>query len=386
MATPTVVTDAQIFELLKYLVNLVPALYVDEAGCPRMKKDDEYVYVGVTNDADKKKPMILYGAPQITSDYVVLNPFVEGMSKSKTNEWFFTILVVGSTNYIRWIQKTLLNAALEARSKKKADKLDLELAGIVSAYVEDVDETTSKEFDQLTSKMLDYFNIYYLSRKREARISCGLIGDDNFRMAHKKVRAKTWKVLTNMIKKIFDTEDFSEYTVVSKVQGCPELDATLRILLKVYTMLNRYMKYLADEIADDINITQFDLDYLSTAIDQLDLMRAKAKYLVPTAAPIASSLANAVGAPTQANPINNVQPTIGVPGAQLSSLAAAIGVPGGNMNSGVFVQPQANYSVGFGASTNTFGIPGTVQPQGGSIFDNVGVPGTQNSVFSVPGF
>ena len=318
----TVVTDEQIYEFLKYLVNLVPTLYVDDKGFPRKKSDGEPIYTGTNVESKIKKPLILYGSPHIDNECVILNPFIEGMTKSAESDWFYTVLVVGTTNYVRWIEKSFLLHGQSAKNKKKAEAMDLELASIISPWVDKVDETMQKEFDILTNKMSDYFNIYYLPRKREARVRCGLIDDKDFRIAHKKIRGKTWDTLTAITKQIFDTENFSEYTVVSKLQGCPQFDAILRICLKLFTMMNRYLKYIPEEVRSDMNVEEFDLDYLSTSIDLLDHFRAKAKYIVPTATPTTTIPVN------QPNPVAQIQPTIGIPGYQVNPMNAYVGMPG----------------------------------------------------------
>ena len=82
---------------------------------------------------------------------------------------------------------------------------------------------------------------------------------------------------------MFSTTDFSEFTVASKMVGCPRYDALLRVLYKVYVMLNRYMKYIDDEVKNEMKYKEIDIDYLSKSIDLLDYFRAKAKYLVPAA-------------------------------------------------------------------------------------------------------
>ena len=370
MSEPVVVTDDQIYQFLKFLVELVPTMYVDEKGYPHRKENGEFIYIGAGNkDPKVMKPILLYGASFNEPDVTILNPFVEGMTRNAESEWFYSVIELSVSNYVRLIQKSLISHAIDSRSKKKAPNNDMELAAILAPWVDKVDETSIKELDQHTKKMSDYFNIFYLPRKREARVHCGLFNDNNFKLANKKIRAKTWDMLTILTKQMFDTEDFSEYTVISKVQGCPQLDAVLRLLLKLYTMLNRYMKYLPDEVRDEFNQDEVDLDYLSQCIDQLDLFRAKAKYLIPSA-----MAANTINTKTDVNPIASMQPTIGLPGSGNGNMFGAVGLPG-QSNMTMFNMPQQpQFSVGM-----TMSIPGGVGIPGmGNGFPtmNVGTPGS----------
>ena len=368
MAETLVVTEDQIGDFIKWLIELTPTLYVDEKGYPHQKETGEPIYAKAsTKDSKVLRPIILYGSVIADNEAVILNPFIEGMNQTPEREWFYSILTITAGHYVRMIQKSLIMAAIESKDKKKEDKGDIELAGILAPWVDKVDETTLKEFNQLTTKLSDYFNIYYMSKRREARIYCGLF-DPDFRAAHKKVRAKTWEVLEKMMQQIFDTKDFTDFVVVSKMQGCPQLDATLKILLKVYTMLNRYMKYLPAEVQAEMKFEEVDLDYLSRSIDQLEFFRSKAKYLVPGA-----------GSPNNKptvgnNPINNLQPTVGLPGMNITPNTqfclpgqtnfgmGNVGLPGIS----TFGQPQLN--IGLSIQPMGFAPAGSPQqPSTGSV-------------------
>ncbi len=349
---PTVTTDEDIFNFLKWLIEIVPQMYVDEKGYPHRKESGEYIYIGSGNSDPKvMKPLILYGASFIEQDVNILNPFVEGLTKNPESEWFYSILELSASNYVRMIQKSLIMHAIASKDKKKDPNNDIELAAILAPWVDKVDETTLKELDQLTRKMTEYFNVFYLPKRREARIHCGLLNDKNFRVANKKVRAKTWDALITLMKQMFQTEDFSEYAVISKISGCPQLDAVLRVLLQVYTMLNRYMRFLPDEVKEDFNFPdgEVDLDYLSNCIDNLDLFRSKAKYLVPSA-----MASNTVNTSTFPNPISNVSGSVGLPGMN-PNMAAPVGLPG-QANLGLFNGIQPQFSVGMTMNIPSSGV------------------------------
>lgn len=366
----TVTTDKDIYDFLSWLIEIVPQLYVDEKGYPRRKETGECIYIGSGNtDPKVMKPLIVYGASFTETDVNILNPFVEGLNKNPESEWFYSVIELSSANYVRMIQKSLIMHAIESKSKKEVKNNDMELAAILAPWVDKADETTIKELDQLTKKMSEYFNIFYLPKKREARIHCGLFNDANFRTANKKVRAKTWELLTTLTKQMFDTEDFSEYTVISKMAGCPQLDAVLRLLLKIYTMLNRYMKYLPEEVKEEFNHSEeIDLDYLSQCIDNLDLFRSKAKYLIPSA-----MASNNVNTGTGFNPISNVASSICIPGSS-PVMPSMVSLPG-QSNMSLFNNPQPQFSVGLGINFPISGV--SVPGMGNGVpIVNVGAPGT----------
>ena len=342
MSENIVVTDKQIYDFLKYTLEISNTIYVDENGFVRRKETGEQIVIGTVNSTEKK-PIVLYGSSGISNDVTVLNPFVEGMVKSTESEWYYTVLIMSGINYVRLIQKSLIKLAVQMKKKNNDEndnESDMDLAKVLSKWIDKVDETTLKEYDLLTKKMSDYFNIYYLATKKEARISCGLLTDKDFRTLYKKVRVKTWELLETLTKQLFTTEDFSEFTVVSKIIGCPRYDALLRILYKVYVSLNPYMKYIDDEVKSDMTYTSIDLDYLSKSIDLLDYFRTKAKYLVPTA-----NVSNS-NKPTNnqlVNPVNSINPSVAPP---MAGMTPVIGnnqmsmnyAPVGNMSTGLIMK------------------------------------------------
>lgn len=349
MAENIVVTDDQIHDFLKYTLEISNTIYVDENGYARRKETGDQIFVGTTN-SNENRPIVLYGSPKIEANAAILNPFVEGMTKSTENEWYYAVLTMCGSNYVRIIQKSLIKLAASMKSKKKKDEnnaedseTDIDLVSILSKWIDKVDETTLKEYDILTKKMSDYFNIYYLPTKKEARVSCGLLSDKDFRAANKKIRVKTWELLEILTKQMFSTTDFSEFTVVSKMVGCPRYDALLRVLYKVYVMLNRYMKYIDDEVKNEMKYKEIDIDYLSKSIDLLDYFRAKAKYLVPAAT-------NFTTIQPQQNP-NNVNPVM--------SLKPSMSPFQNNQPMGMFNSSQLSPVGNMGNSTfMNMGFPG----------------------------
>lgn len=283
--SPAVVTDEDVTRFVTYMVECAPPLKVDDKGYVRVKETNENVYIGIAgaNDTVVKRPIIVYNAKITDPEAAILNPFAEGITKTATSDWFYSIVVGSAANMTRMIQSFLLKYAVESQDKKNKPKdNNIKLAGIVSKWVAKVDATTISEFDQMTKKVSDYMDIYYLAKHREARIACGILKDD-FKTAHKKIRVKTWEVIEEQLKSIFDTTDFDEFSVVSKISACPRLDATLRVVLKIYTMISKYMEYLPDNVKDSFNHKTIDLDYLSRSIDLLEVFKAKSKHVVSSA-------------------------------------------------------------------------------------------------------
>lgn len=315
MSEKVVVTDADITKCIKYMIELAPPLKVDDDGFVLVKETGDKVKVDVLGDVkDTKvqKDILVYKGIIPEQNIAILNPFIEGMTKSDTGEWFFDIITSTAGNLVRMVQKSLLIHTLESKkqkdtkkdSKKDAKsedkKQDLGLIGLVSRWVDKVDDTTITEFEQITKKISNYFTVRYFVTSKEARVVCGIINNDDFRVAHRKVRQKTWDLLIEQLKFLFGTEDFEEFTVKSKIGCCPKLDATARLLLKVYTSLNPYLKYLPESVQEEMNHKSIDLDYISNCIDLFEVFKAKSVHISLTAAPPASAksvvnpLANAI--------------------------------------------------------------------------------------------
>lgn len=362
MSNNIVVTDDQIHDFIKYTLEISNTIYVDENGYVRRKETGDQILVGSTNNG---KPVVLYGSPNIDNNAAILNPFVEGMVKSTESEWYYAVLTMCGANYLRLIQKSLIKLAVSMKSKKNKEESenesDMELAKILAKWIDKVDETTLKEYDLLTKKMSDYFNIYYLPTKKEARVSCGLINDKDFKNANKKVRVKTWELLEILTKQLLNTEDFGEFTVVSKIIGCPRYDALLRVLYKVYVVLNPYMKYIDDEVKFEMKYSEIDLDYLSKSIDLLDYFRTKAKYLVPTANTNTSTA-------SVSNPVANIQPTITAPVSQTIFNRPNF-APVGNMGINSFMNMGFPGQTMFN-STNTLNMKPVFQSNMSNMFNN----------------
>ena len=121
MAENIVVTDDQIHDFLKYTLEISNTIYVDENGYARRKETGDQIFVGTTN-SNENRPIVLYGSPKIEANAAILNPFVEGMTKSTENEWYYAVLTMCGSNYVRIIQKSLIKLAASMKSKKKNEQ------------------------------------------------------------------------------------------------------------------------------------------------------------------------------------------------------------------------------------------------------------------------
>lgn len=307
MSDKQVVSDKDITNFIRFGIELTPTLEVDPDGYVMIKEDNKKALIEVNGDEkDTKvfKPIIVYQGCIKDQNAIILNPFIEGMARNVSGEWFLDILTANATQFVRMIQKTLIIHALESKRlselaktapKKKSSKKDKEtevvedtpiqdikLAGIIARWVDKVDDTTLTELDLITKKMSNYINITYFRKSHEARITTGFDSED-FRTAHKKVRHKSWEVFKDMLQFIFSTTDFSEYVAKANSTHCPRLDATLRLLLKMYSAMNPYMKYLPDELKEVMIHKEVDLDYLSSSIDLLDVFKIKTAHITSVA-------------------------------------------------------------------------------------------------------
>lgn len=306
MSNKQVVSDTDITGFIRFCIELTPTLEVDPDGYVKIKEDDKKALIEVNGDEkDTKvfKPIIVYQGCIKDQNSVILNPFIEGMARNVSGEWFLDILTANASQFVRMIQKTLIIHALESKKlselakaapKKKAGKKDtdtvvvdtpiqdIKLASIISRWVDKVDDITLSELDLITKKMSNYFNITYFRKSHEARVTTGIDTED-FVVAHKKVRQKSWEVFRDMLQYIFSTKDFSEYTSKANSTHCPRLDATLRLLLKLYSAMNPYMKYLPEEMKETMIHKEVDLDYLSSSIDLLDVFKVKTAHITSVA-------------------------------------------------------------------------------------------------------
>lgn len=277
-ATITAVSDEQITLFLKWLIELTPATYVDGDGYVRRKEDGECICLS-TGDTKVLRPLIIYSTNISDPDALILNPFAEGLAKSTARTWFYNQLTMVFSNYVRMVQKFILYKAIDANDKNSKDIEDMELASIISPWVQVTDEKLLTEFESIVKSLRDYIAIHYLAKQRETRMSV-CFTSDTFKKGHPKLRQKSWKILQELLYTILDIKDTAEFNTSSKNMSCPELDATLKILYKGYAAINKYLKFIAQENITDIQFDCIDLEYFATNIELLEDYRLRAKHLI----------------------------------------------------------------------------------------------------------
>jgi len=273
------ISDDQITLFLKWLIELSAHYYVDDQNYIRNSEDGECVFIPGDSKSNVRRPIILYSANITDPDALILNPFVEGNIGSEVKRWFYSYLGQVFCNHVRMIQKFIIRKAIEAKDKTKKSE-NLELSALISPWITHCDEKSIQEFDKITRPISDYLNVIYITNKRECRLNCGLL-DDKIKTIHgKDIRKKFWEPILDMLKLILNTQDFSDYFVISSNLACPQLDSTLRLLYHGYAVINKYLPYLhADEMIHD-SIDSIDIDYFKQNIDLLEDYRLRAKHLI----------------------------------------------------------------------------------------------------------
>ena len=194
---------------LRFFINCSFAFTADNDGYVTNTRDDDYITI---KDGDIDKKLILYQESINDNNALILNPFAEGLGDNASSNWFYRMNRLSVITKIISIMNYVITKAVDENKKNKntkteeKEKLPLELIDTISVIINDVDETTIKEFAQITEEPTAFINLVYVPRQMRSNLRCALFEDDDWKIKYPKIRKKTWSALENLFKKILHIE------------------------------------------------------------------------------------------------------------------------------------------------------------------------------------
>lgn len=280
----------------------------------------------------KELPITIYDVNQVDPNVIIVNPFAEGLTTSEELLWFYNIRSTYLSTLICKIVKRILNYSLIAANKKKKvkDKEDNEefspeIIKVISPFVGQVDDKMDLEFTMMYDKISNFCNIVWFAKNSTCSFRCGVF-ENNFKESFgKRIRVKTWEVITNIIKTMFSTpeiainsaEDLKKtYNYKSDNIGCTRIDAYTHLFMKIMKKLDPYLVLV--DLQNTIDYATMDKHlemipyYYSTAKNMINRVISKAKTDVKTV----------TSPPWQVNPMPTVSaPVTGVGSAGFNPIS-----------------------------------------------------------------
>lgn len=259
--------NGSVEEFGRDLIRLGGVFDCDDEGYITDKIDaDEPVLLKV--GTSYKRIMIL--KETITdSDAVIINPLNENIAESVDSKWFYNMLSIGLAKRIVDIARHL---AAVIRTEQGDDE---EMKGLISvesitfaARHKEFDTKVLEAFEIITKQKLNFVNVYYVRKLKEARFRCSIY-DPATTAEFPQVTKKAWKVITHFISDLLELDKDidraseqlnSKYAVTSDLITVPKLESTLKVFDMLYSRLNRYLELCPME-DDDFVVDIPKLDY-----------------------------------------------------------------------------------------------------------------------------
>ena len=174
------VTAKEVSESIKDLVELGGAFFIDNVT-GLIKQTGTGALELVDNGNDEPKSLRIFSDNMEVGDFILFNPYVETLSMSAENEWFFKHLQTMLGMTIKGIMSEIIEGALTSEDGDGYDKLDY-----ITPIVSDVDKKTRKEFKVL-GNAINFIDIGFNKKTQIASLRCAIL-DQDFKDAHSNVR------------------------------------------------------------------------------------------------------------------------------------------------------------------------------------------------------
>ena len=298
----------EVEKFCKFLVSLGVVALVDDEGYIVYKTDRDDNSVLIKEDNKYKRVMIMKEVSRDT-DCIVVNPFNENISESADSKWLYASLAVGLSHRISEIFK-YVNTIVTSSDDTGFSSDSIAFA----SRHKELDDKVMTHFEHISKKKLDFINIWFMRKMKEARFRCALYDGDT-RIEYPTVPKKAWKIMTELmndllgIKNSTDLAELtrslnSKYDSKSELITVPKLEAILTTYYKIYTQLNPYL-VLCNMDDDDFVV---DLTDFSVHLNNLDEYYKKTKWFTSSAG---NTEVVSVSSPQQQN-IPPLTPTISI--------------------------------------------------------------------------
>ena len=257
------IKTSQVTNCIKFFVQLTGEFDIDSDKYVISRNGERFTL----NDGDEQKELILYQEEIRDKDALIVNPFAEGLGATKVSSWFFKSQIIGLTWRMSELYRSIIQLAVIEKSKRAAkikaeDKhLPMELLGVISSIIDDVDDKVLKEFELIyessNNVSNNWIDAFYQKRHMRTIFKCLFIGDNPEWRKQFDIRKKSWTIFENITKKLFDIEDANDLDnkYASKAgTSCVRFATLAHTLFKVYSAINIVLDQINSELTVNLGI------------------------------------------------------------------------------------------------------------------------------------
>lgn len=277
----------EVTKFLRDLVEMTMIHEVDDKGYVIDEKTKERITL---IEEGSRCPLILYQEEIKDQTAILLNPLAEGLGQTKSSLWLFKKLKVSLIGRIKVLWSEIITRAIADKKLvgKKEDKtkssLPIDLLNIASHIIDNIDDTTLVELEQLFAGEdgQDVLTIDYQKRQLRHVVGSGIfiteetLGIKNLRVLHPKIRKKTWTVFERLLLDtlhISNKEEISKFNRTADGISCVRFSSLLNVILAIYQEINPLLALISNDVV-------VDLSMLVDHIKKLPLYAQKAQYMV----------------------------------------------------------------------------------------------------------
>lgn len=184
------------------------------------------------------------------NDAIIINPLHEDTTESIDGRWLFISLSSGlARRIIELVRFVRMSMTISEDVHAPA-----EIVKLASRH-NDFDDKAMKNFEIIAKNMIEFVNVHYVRKLKEARLRCTLFDKDS-RTQFPGVSDKSWNAIRSLMADILgidpdpEKDEISRYTVKSDMITTPKLESVLSVYLKVYTQINKYIVALDHDDSD----------------------------------------------------------------------------------------------------------------------------------------
>ena len=254
MATTTVVTKENLYELTKLLI---------EQGTGHKVLDDTRIQnpfgeiVQIKGIGDTNYTILVRKERAVipTNNYVYLAPFKDNSARDKAREWFFNMMKAKPGALLWKIMTCIFKKATEGNATEP------NTVTVVSKITPLLTEAIKKELAKLDLKGYEIGAIDYNNSTKTAYFTSPLLADEECSKKHgahdtfksemhdnyPDVSWKTWVVVKKTLLAILETDDISEWAENATVQHCQMASAILNLSWKMMSQMSGLHKELLND-------------------------------------------------------------------------------------------------------------------------------------------
>ena len=269
-------TTKDVKEFISTIITTGGVLDVGDDDMIRWIGDEEPITVEL--DGGGKGILHTYTTSAKHPDAVLINPFAENVTITADRNWFYkTTSVIFSKSLSR-----CMGYLLEIAASGTEENIDPELIPILKPIAGKVDEKLLAEFDYINKNGYDGFcSIVYNNRAKETRLFLGIedpTGDYQKAFPASKVRKRSWQILQDLLKAIFQTTGpvAPEYTVSTPLLICPQFRTYTEVWVKCWKQIAPILAIMGAMNEEDVE----KVDKVEEHLERMDVYHKMCRWAV----------------------------------------------------------------------------------------------------------